>query len=64
MATESGELPQPLSHTRQATVDALCEHFANDVMPVEEFERRVDAAHRAGLSTKVARLTPVVCVKG
>lgn len=32
---------------RQATVDALCEHFANDVLEVEEFERRVDLAHRA-----------------
>jgi hypothetical protein len=29
------------------TVDALCEHFANDVMSVEEFEQRVDAAHKA-----------------
>ncbi len=38
---------QPLSHTRQVTIDALCEHFANDVMGVEEFERRVDSAHRA-----------------
>ena len=32
---------------RQVTVDALCDHFANDVMPVEEFERRVEAVHRA-----------------
>jgi hypothetical protein len=47
MASESEGAHQPLSHTRQLTVDALCEHFANDVMPVEEFERRVDAAHRA-----------------
>jgi hypothetical protein len=47
MASESEGARQPLSHTRQVTVDALCEHFANDVMPVEEFERRVDAAHRA-----------------
>lgn len=38
---------QPLSHTRQVTIDALCEHFANDSMEVEEFERRVEAAHRA-----------------
>jgi hypothetical protein len=29
------------------TIDALCEHFANDVMTVEEFERRVYAAHAA-----------------
>jgi hypothetical protein len=47
MASESEGAHQALSQTRQVTVDALCEHFANDVMPVEEFERRVDAAHRA-----------------
>ncbi len=38
---------QPLSQTRQVTIDALCEHFANDAMGMEEFERRVDVAHRA-----------------
>jgi DUF1707 SHOCT-like domain len=47
MTSESEQTRQPLGQTRQVTVDALCEHFANDVMPVEEFERRVDAAHRA-----------------
>lgn len=44
---DSGETPQPLGPTRQVTIDALCEHFANDAMPVEEFERRVELAHRA-----------------
>lgn len=44
---ESGETPQPLGPTRQVTIDALCEHFANDVIPMEEFERRVELAHRA-----------------
>lgn len=44
--TEEGAAT-PLSHTRQVTIDALCEHFANDVMTVEEFERRVDTAHHA-----------------
>ncbi len=39
--------PTPLGQTRQVTIDALCEHFANDVMGVEEFERRIDVAHRA-----------------
>lgn len=38
----------PLAQTRQLTIDALCEHFANDAMTVEEFERRVDTAHSAG----------------
>ena len=43
----SGDSQEPLGPTRQVTIDALCEHFANDVMPVEEFERRVELAHRA-----------------
>ena len=47
MASESGGGHQPLNQIRQVTVDALCEHFANDVMTVEEFEERVGAAHRA-----------------
>jgi len=36
-----------LAPTRQQAVDALCEHFANDVLSLEEFERRVDHAHKA-----------------
>lgn len=36
-----------MGQSRQVTVDALCEHFANDAMSVEEFERRVEMAHRA-----------------
>ncbi len=46
----------PLNHTRQVTIDALCEHFANDVMSVEEFERRVDTAHRASSSEELKEL--------
>ena len=46
----------PLNHTRQVTIDALCEHFANDVMSVEEFERRVDSAHRASTSAELKEL--------
>jgi DUF1707 SHOCT-like domain len=38
---------QPIAHSRQVTIDALCEHFANDLVTVEEFERRVDGAHAA-----------------
>lgn len=37
----------PLNHTREITIEALMEHFANDVMDMDEFERRVDIAHRA-----------------
>lgn len=48
METGSGDpAQQPVGQTRQVTVDALCEHFANDAIPVEEFERRIDAAHKA-----------------
>jgi hypothetical protein len=47
MAEEAGGSRLPLNQTRQVTVDALCEHFANDVMSVEEFERRVEVAHKA-----------------
>lgn len=47
MSDEADGARAPLNHTRQVTIDALCEHFANDVMTVEEFERRVEDAHRA-----------------
>ncbi len=46
----------PLQKSRQVTIDALCEHFANDVMAVEEFERRVDVAHRASSSEELKAL--------
>ncbi|NJD20433.1 MAG: DUF1707 domain-containing protein [Gemmatimonadetes bacterium] len=48
--------PQPLGESRQATIDALCEHFANDALPVEEFERRVEVAHRAATSEELKKL--------
>ena len=47
MTTDGRGAGAPLDHTRQVTIDALCEHFANDAMTVEEFEARVDVAHRA-----------------
>lgn len=47
---------QSLSQTRQVTVDALCEHFANDEMSVEDFERKVDLAHRASTVDELKRL--------
>lgn len=47
MTTDADGARAPLNHTRQVTIDALCEHFANDVMSVEDFEARVDVAHRA-----------------
>jgi len=47
MIEEDAEPRTPLGQTRQVTIDALCEHFANDVMGMEEFERRIDVAHQA-----------------
>ena len=47
MANESDSGLAPVANARDVTIDALCEHFANDIMSVEEFERRVDAAHAA-----------------
>lgn len=46
-----GEGPAPAEPRRtvdpQPTIDLLCEHFANDSLDVEEFERRVERAHGA-----------------
>jgi hypothetical protein len=56
MNRAGGENGEALGQVRQATVDALCEHFANDNLPVEEFERRVEVAHRAASSQELAAL--------
>jgi hypothetical protein len=37
----------PLGSAREATIEALSEHFAHDRLTVEEFERRVTVAHTA-----------------
>jgi hypothetical protein len=34
----------------------LCEHFANDVMSIEEFERRIDVANKAGTAEEIKAL--------
>jgi hypothetical protein len=47
---------RPLGAARQATIDALCEHFANDAIAVEEFERRVEVAHRAASLDELKKL--------
>jgi len=46
----------PLNHTRQLAIDALCEHFANDAITVEDFELRVDAVHRATSTDELRQL--------
>lgn len=45
-----------LGSGRQGTIDALCEHFANDALSVEEFERRVDQAHKAESMEELRKL--------
>jgi hypothetical protein len=45
-----------LGGTRQQAIDALCEHFANDALSVEEFEKRVDLAHKAESSDELRKL--------
>ncbi|MCJ7628703.1 MAG: DUF1707 domain-containing protein [Longimicrobiales bacterium] len=52
--TES--IGEGLGPTRQQAIDALCEHFANDVLSVEEFERRVDRAHKAESLDEIRKL--------
>ncbi|MFQ5537160.1 MAG: DUF1707 domain-containing protein [Gemmatimonadota bacterium] len=48
--------PPPSPRAREAAIDALCESFAQDVLELEEFERRVDAVHRARTSEDLKRL--------
>jgi hypothetical protein len=45
-----------LGRRREVTIDALCEHFANDEMEMEEFERRVEAAHKASTGDELKTL--------
>ncbi len=56
MSIESEGGEQYLGQARQVTIDALCEHFANDVMPMEEFERRVEVAHKASTAAELKEL--------
>ena len=52
----AGGEDRPSEQTRQVTIDALMEHFANDVLDVEEFERRVEVAHTADSSEELKNL--------
>jgi hypothetical protein len=52
--TESGG--SDLGGTRQQAIDALCEHFANDVLSMEEFERRVELAQKAEGTEELRKL--------
>jgi hypothetical protein len=44
---------EAVHNRRERVIDALSTHFANDTLDVDEFEQRVDLAHRA---TSVAEL--------
>ncbi len=47
-APEAGPSGTPVGDTaRQKAIDALCEAFAEDRIGVDDFERRVEVAHRA-----------------
>lgn len=54
----------PGDEARQRAVDALCEAFAEDRIPVEEFEKRVELAHRAGSVDELRRLLAGIPVAG
>jgi len=56
MAREADDAPVSLEQTREVTIDALMEHFANDVLDIDEFERRVGIAHDAGSSDALREL--------
>jgi hypothetical protein len=56
MAKEADDAPLSLEQTREVTIDALMEHFANDVLDIDEFERRVGIAHDAGSSDSLREL--------
>lgn len=45
-----------LSEVRQATIDRLCERFAEDRLSMDDFERRLDLAHQATTARQLASL--------
>lgn len=45
-----------MDESRKTTIDLLCEHFAEDRLSVEEFERRLDTAHQATTSSELEAL--------
>lgn len=56
--------PAPLRSRREAAIQLLCAEFAQDNLALDEFERRLDLAHRATsleeIDALVADLRPVV----
>jgi len=54
MAQGDGDSAPP--GQKQTTIDQLMEHFANDVLEIEDFERRLDLAHAAKSSDDLTAL--------
>ena len=55
--TDSQPLPVALSRSRrEETIQLLCARFADDELSVDEFERRVDLAHRVTSESDLALL--------
>ena len=49
---------------KMAEVHSTIEAFITHAMPNKDVSAVVDAADGAGLARKVARLVPVICIKG
>jgi hypothetical protein len=49
-------VPGTLEQRRERTIQALCRHVAADALTIEEFERRVDIAHRAATAGELDML--------
>lgn len=56
MTDGMGVRPAGIEVARQRAVDTLMEHFANDVLEMSEFERRLDIANHAGTEMELNKL--------
>ena len=56
MKNDPGAGGTGLEKVRQATIDRLCERFAEDRLSMPDFERRLDLAHRATTTRQLAAL--------
>lgn len=58
MTGDQGEPLPPATETRNRVIDALTEQFANDALTLEEFEAKLDLAHRAPSEEALHALLP------
>lgn len=58
MTDAEGESKLPATETRNRVIDALTEQFANDALTLEEFEAKLDLAHRAPSEQALQALLP------